>query len=162
MTAAQEAGGGPLGIEAMSILRAEKGYIMVGKDTDGETMPHDLGFTAPRLKKTAAFVGDRSLHTEKGNDPNRKQLVGLAVPPGEPPLATGAHAVSDDHLRRSHGYVTSSYASPTLDQPIALGLIENGAARHGEEVTIWHAEELRTATIVAPCFFDAKGDRLHA
>lgn len=162
LTAVTEVGGGPLGIEAMSILRAEKGYIMVGKDTDGETMPHDLGFTAPRLKKTAAFVGDRSLHTEKGNAPDRKQLVGLTVPQGHPPLATGAHAVSDDTPRRSLGYVTSSYYSPSLGHPIALGLIENGRARIGEDITIWHAEELRRATIVAPCFFDAEGERLHA
>ena len=162
LKAAKDAGGGPLGIEAMSILRAEKGYIMVGKDTDGETMPHDLGFTAPRLKKTDAFVGDRSLHTEKANAPDRKQLVGLSVPQGQPPLATGSHAVSDTHPRRSLGYVTSSYASPSLCQPIALGLIENGTARIGEEITIWHAETLRTATITAPCFFDTEGERLHA
>lgn len=154
-------GGTLLGIEAMSVLRAEKGYIMVGKDTDGETMPHDLGFTIPRAKKTAPFVGDRSLHTETANDPHRKQLVGLTVPDGAPPLATGAHVVSDAP-RRSLGYVTSSYLSPNLDRPVALGLVENGAARLGEEVTIWHDETLSKATITAPCAFDPEGDRLHA
>ena len=153
---------GPIGIEAMSILRAEKGYIIVGKDTDGETMPHDLGFTAPRLKKATAFVGDRSLHTDKGNDPARKQLVGLHVPQDTPPLITGSHAVTDEPHLRSLGYVTSSYASPFLGHPVALGLIEAGASRYGDTISIWHDGALRPATITAPCAFDQEGDRLHA
>ena len=152
----------PMGIEAMSILRAEKGYIMVGKDTDGETMPHDLGFGVPRLKKTAAFVGDRSLHTENGNDRMRKQLVGLSVPRGEARLATGAHVVTEDKTPRSLGYVTSSYTSPGLGHPVALGLVEGGHARIGDKVTIWHNETRRSATIVSPCVFDPQGERLHA
>ncbi len=160
--AAEPFNAAPIGIEAMSILRAEKGYIMVGKDTDGETMPHDLGFGAPRLKKTAAFVGDRSLHTENGNDPSRKQLVGLAIPNGQARLATGAHIVTDDKTPRSLGYVTSSYTSPGLGHGIALGLVEGGHARMGDEVAIWHDETLRRATIVAPCVFDPEGERLHA
>ena len=78
-----------VGLEAVMILRAEKGFILVGKDTDGETMPHDLGFAAPRAKKTAAFIGDRSLHSPKANAPGRKQLVGLTVAGGAA-LPTGA------------------------------------------------------------------------
>ena len=161
LSAAKSQDAGPIGIEAMSILRAEKGYIMVGKDTDGETMPHDLGFTAPRLKKSAAFVGDRSLHSEKGCDSARKQLVGLRVNGGIP-LATGAHAVTDGPTRRSLGYVTSSYASPHLGHPVALGLIEKGHSRIGEEVTIWHDHAVRRATITDACVFDPEGERLHA
>ena len=75
-------------------------------------------------------------------------------------MANGA--VSDATPRRSLGYVTSSYTSPTLGHPIALGLIENGRARIGEEITIWHGEELTRARITAPCFFDPEGERLHA
>ncbi len=89
-------GAGPFGIEALSILRAEKGYIIIGKDTDGETLPHDLGLTTPRLTKRSAFVGDRSLHTEFANDPNRRQFVGLSVPEGAAPLPVGAHAIEGD------------------------------------------------------------------
>ena len=152
----------PIGIEAMSILRAEKGYIMVGKDTDGETMPQDLGFGVPRLKKTTAFVGDRSLHSEKGSDPKRKVLVGLSVPHDEPPLVTGAHVVTDERTRRSLGYVTSSYESAYLGRAIALGLIEGAGERVGDEVTIWHNDTQRQARIVSPCFFDPKGERLDA
>jgi sarcosine oxidase subunit alpha len=146
-----------IGIEAMSIMRAEKGYIIIGKDTDGETMPHDLGFSGPRIKKTSAFLGDRSLHTDKANDKARRQLVGLISKNGL--LPTGAHIV---HAGQSCGYVTSSYDSPTLNSQIALALIANGHARMGEAVEIWHLGETQTAEICAPCFFDIKGERLHA
>ncbi len=154
-------GAAPLGIEALSILRAEKGYIMVGKDTDGETMPHDLGFGIPRQKKNTAFIGDRSLHTDKACATNRKALVGLRVGAGETALPAGAHLV-DGTPPRSLGYVTSSYDSPTLGRPVALALVENGAARMGDTVSIWHLGETRRATICAPCVFDPEGERLHA
>jgi sarcosine oxidase subunit alpha len=154
-------GAAPIGIEALSILRAEKGYIMVGKDTDGETMPHDLGFGTPRQKKTAAFIGDRSLHNDKANGPDRKTLVGLVVATGDAALPTGAHLV-EGTPPRSLGYVTSSYDSPTLGHPIALALVENGAARSGDTISVWHLGEMRTATICAPCAFDPDGGRLHA
>lgn len=147
----------PIGLEAMLIMRAEKGYIVIGKDTDGETMPHDLGFHAPRLKKTAAYLGDRSLQTEVANAAGRKQLVGLATE-GDL-LPTGAHVVKDG---ASHGYVTSSYLSPTLNRPIALALVADGAARHGETVTVWHLGKTREARICDACVFDPKGERLHA
>ncbi|MCE8009410.1 2Fe-2S iron-sulfur cluster-binding protein [Aestuariivita sp.] len=160
--AAEGRGGGPIGVEALSVLRAEKGYIMVGKDTDGETMPHDLGFTGPREKKKAAFVGDRSLHTATANASDRRQLVGLAVEEGAPALPTGAHIVTGGERPASQGYVTSSYDSPILGRPIAMALIAGGHARLGEEVTIWHMDETRSATITAACAFDRQGARLDA
>ncbi len=154
-------GVGPLGIEALSILRAEKGFLIIGKDTDGETMPHDLGFATPRLKKKTAFVGDRSLHSEVGNDPDRRQFVGLSVPEGAAPLPTGAHVVEGEKPK-SIGIVTSSYQSPTLGRPIALGLIERGEARIGETVTVWHLGARVKATITSPVAFDPEGARIHA
>ncbi|KAB7613519.1 NAD(P)-binding protein [Amylibacter sp. SFDW26] len=159
---AEPMGAGLMGLEAMLILRAEKGFIVVGKDTDGETMPHDLGFGVPRSKKKAAFLGDRSLHTEKANTKVRNQLVGLQVEDDSGPLPTGAHLTNGDTRPKSQGYVTSSYLSPTLDQPIALAMVQNGAARMGETVTVWHLGETRNATICSPCFFDTDGDRLNA
>jgi len=152
----------PVGIEALSILRAEKGYLMVGKDTDGETMPHDLGFGLPRKKKDTAFVGDRSLHSVKANATNRKLLVGLSVAQGDEPLPTGAHAISDQEPARSVGYVTSSYFSPHLNKAIALAMIEGGKDRMGDTIDIWHKEVRHQATICAPCFYDMQGDNLNA
>ncbi len=150
-------GGGVIGLEALSILRAEKGFIIVGKDTDGETMPHDLGFDGPRQKKTAAFLGDRSLQTQIARARGRKQLVGLATEGAR--LATGAHIVTKG---ASEGYVTSSYDSPTLERPIALALIADGQARMGETVTIWHLGKETRAQICSACAFDPEGGRLHA
>ncbi|QKD00305.1 sarcosine oxidase subunit alpha family protein [Mesorhizobium loti] len=152
-----------IGLEALMILRAEKGFIVIGKDTDGTTLPHDLGSEGPRAKRQAEYVGRRSLFTEEASRGDRLQLVGLTVPEGEPPLPTGAHGIRRiDGRPHSQGFVTSSYQSPTLGRPIALGLIERGAARHGEAVDIQHLGKVRTATIAAPCAFDPAGDRLNA
>jgi sarcosine oxidase subunit alpha len=152
-----------IGLEALMILRAEKGFIVIGKDTDGTTLPHDLGVDSPRAKRQGEFVGRRSLFTEEASRGDRMQLVGLTVPQGEAPLPTGAHGVrrSDGRLR-SQGFVTSSYQSPALGRPVALGLIERGAARHGETIDIQHLGKVSKATIAAPCAFDPAGDRLHA
>ena len=161
MAAATAMDGGPLGIEALSILRAEKGYIMVGKDTDGMTMPHDLGFGVPRQRKARPFVGDRGVLSPASEDPNRRQLVGLDVV-GADPLVTGAHVLSDPASTRTEGIVTSSYFSPTLNRPIALALIERGSERIGETLHIWHMGESRLARIADACAFDKNGERLHA
>ncbi|MCA0059312.1 MULTISPECIES: sarcosine oxidase subunit alpha family protein [unclassified Mesorhizobium] len=152
-----------IGLEALMILRAEKGFIVIGKDTDGTTLPHDLGVEGPRAKRQTEFVGRRSLFTEEASRGDRMQLVGLAVPSGEAPLPTGAHGIKRSGGKlRSQGFVTSSYRSPTLGRPVALGLIERGAARHGETIEIQHLGKAMTATIAAPCAFDPAGDRLNA
>ncbi len=156
-------GGGLLGLEGLMILRAEKGYIVVGKDTDGTTMPHDLGIAGPREQRKDEYIGKRSLFTPVANDKGRKQLVGLSCAPGEPPLPTGAHVVEGrGKARRSLGYVTSSYASPSLGAPVGLGLVENGLARMGETVGVYHLGAERRATIGSPVALDPEGKRLHA
>jgi sarcosine oxidase subunit alpha len=156
-------GGGLLGLEALMILRAEKGYVVVGKDTDGTTMPHDLGVAGPRDSRTDEYVGKRSLFMPVANDPRRKQLVGLSVESKEAPMPNGAHVTAGaGRARRSQGYVTSSYMSPTLGRPIALGLIEAGLSRIGETVSVYHLGAERRATIATPTALDPEGKRLHA
>jgi sarcosine oxidase subunit alpha len=155
------AGAKPLGIEALNILRAEKGYIYVGQDTDGETMPHDLGMGGPREKRQDAYVGDRALFTPAAKASGRKQLVGIAAE-GAEPLPPGAHGVERAGGRsRSLGYVTSSYFSPNLDRPIALGLIENGLSRLGARMEFEHLGKRFHGRLVKPCFYDPEGMRLH-
>lgn len=157
---AREAGAIPLGIEALGVLRAEKGYIHVGQDTDGETMPHDLGMAAPRSRRQDAYVGDRSLFTPAANKPDRKRLVGILTD-GAAPIPIGAHAIERVAGRkRSLGYVTSSYASAQLGHPIALGLIEGGAERGAVELE--HLGQSFKARLVPPCFLDPDGERLNA
>ena len=156
-------GGGLLGLEALMILRAEKGFVVVGRDTDGTTMPHDLGVTGPRDSRDDEYIGKRSLFMAVAKDPRRKQLVGLAVAAGEAPLPTGAHVVGGEGAaRRSQGYVTSSYMSPALGRPIALGLVEAGLARIGETVGVYHLGRERRTTIASPAALDPEGKRLHA
>jgi len=145
------------------VLRAEKGYLVVGKDTDGTTMPHDLGATGPRETRKDEYIGKRSLFMPVANDKGRKQLVGLSVGSGEAPLPTGAHVVEGaGKARRSLGYVTSSYMSPALGRPVALGLVEDGLERMGETLGVYHLGAERRATIAPVVALDPEGKRLHA
>ncbi|MDB5524901.1 MAG: gcvT 10 [Rhizobium sp.] len=152
-----------MGSEALLVLRAEKGYVIVGKDTDGLTRPSDLGLNGPLKNKKVEFIGKRSLMMDDARREDRRQYVGLDVVDGNEPLVTGAHGVEWEGTKnKSIGYVTSSYMSPTLDRPIALGLIDRGLSRHGEVIDVRHFGTIRKARIVEPCAFDPKGDRLNA
>jgi len=159
---ARDLGGDLIGSEALLLLRAEKGYVIAGKDTDGTTMPQDLGLTGPRDKRPGEFVGKRSLFSENARREDRTQFVGLTSADGAL-LPTGAHGVETrSGQRRSIGFVTSSYFSPTLDRPIALGLIERGLSRIGEEIELVHLGRPLRARISQPCAFDPEGGRLNA
>ena len=95
--------------------------------------------------------------------PDRRQFVGLEAADGKGHLPTGAQGIERGAGGlRSTGYVTSSYFSPTLQKPSALGLIERGLARMGDVIELQHLREMRHARIVAPCAFDPEGTRLHA
>lgn len=152
-----------LGMEALQTLRAEKGYLIIGKDTDGTTLPFDLGLHGPFAKKAEEFIGRRSLLQPDAQRDDRRQFTGIEVTDDGGPLPCGAHGVEDDGGKpRSLGYVTSSHFSPTLGQPIALGLIERAQARQGEEIAFQHLGQRRRGRLVAPCFLDPEGERLHA
>jgi sarcosine oxidase subunit alpha len=159
---ARAAGAEPIGVEALGVLRAEKGYIFVGQDTDSETMPHDIGMGGPRDKRSDPYVGDRSLFTPFARRNGRRQLVGIAIA-GEQPILVGAHPVARANGKlRSIGYVTSSCWSPALSRPVALGLVEDGRKRLGEVLQFEHLGTRFTGTLVETCFLDPAGARLHA
>jgi sarcosine oxidase subunit alpha len=159
-----QSGATPYGIEALGILRAEKGYILIGTDTDGMTLPTDLGMAAPLRTKRVNFVGRRSLATFDALRPDRRQFVGLlpSDPADVPPV--GAHAVERDVTghRRSLGWITTACHSPALGRSIALGMIENGRAliEAGAEVQLYHLGATSHARVVSPVFFDPNGKRL--
>jgi len=159
--ARQERDGRWIGMEAVMILRAEKGFILVGKDTDGLTMPHDLGWTGPRDKRKDEYLGRRSLFTPEANREDRRQLVGLQTDENTP-LPTGAHLVPIEGAQRSLGFVTSSHFSPTLDRPVALALLEGGRARVGQEVGMFHMGKTTLARVCPACALDPEWERLHA
>lgn len=158
--AGADVGLGLLGSEALLVMRQEKGLIIVGKDTDGTTLPQDLGLAGPRARKQGDYVGKRSLFTEEATRPGRRQLVGLDCD-GSAPLPVGGHIVAQAE-RASQGYVTSACFSPTLNRPIALGLVRDGAGRMGETVEVYHLGARRPARIAPLCAFDPSWERLHA
>ena len=152
----------PYGIEALSVLRAEKGYILIGTDTDGMTLPVDLGLDGPLRAKQVDFVGKRSLMTPDAKRADRRQFVGLLPEDANAVPAVGSHAVAGPReARRSLGWVTSACMSPVLKRSIALGMIEGGRARLGETVELFHLGKISRATICAPVFVDPAGERLH-
>ena len=159
--AGREYGACLLGLEALLILRAEKGLIVVGKDTDGETMPHDIGFPIPRQKKQKEYVGKRSLFTDEATRVDRRTLVGLAV--NGRPLATGSHVVQGRNSGyQSIGFVTSSYVSPNTGGPIAMAMLREGLRRIGDTVNVFHLGEIRTAVVCNACVLDKDWERLNA
>jgi len=154
--------GAPYGTEAMHVLRAEKGYVIVGQESDGTVTPADLGLPTGAAKRD--FVGKRSLSRPDMVKPGRPELVGLECMDGGGPLEEGLQLtqIPDPPAGTpASGYVTSSYYSATLDRPIALALVSGGRARIGDTVFAPMPKGARQVRIVAPVFYDPKGGRLH-
>ena len=151
----------PFGIEALMVLRTEKGYLHVGSDTDGNTMPQDLGWGDAIAKKPGDFVGRRSLALEVGQDPQRLQFTGIALLDETATTVSGAHVLSEDG-NNSAGYVTSACFSPTLGRTVALGIVAGARARLGETVSVYYEGRTQPARLVAPCQLDPEGMRLRA
>ena len=155
----------PYGTEALHVLRAEKGDIVVGDETDGTTTPIDVGLDGLVSKKKADFLGKRSLEQEYLKAPNRKQLVGLLTEDPTDVLPDGAYAVrqvKDKPPMEMIGQVTSSYRSPTLGRSIAMALIENGRARMGETISFpLPGGKVVRARITDTVFYDKEGAKLN-
>ena len=155
----------PYGTEALHVLRAEKGYIVVGDETDGTTTPFDVGLDGLVSKKKADFIGKRSLEQPYLKGPDRKQLVGLLTEDPNEVLPDGAYAVrqvKDKPPMETIGQVTSSYKSPTLGRSIAMALIQNGRARLGETISFpLPGGKVVKAKITDTVFYDKEGARLN-
>jgi sarcosine oxidase, subunit alpha len=149
----------PYGTEAMHVLRAEKGFVIVGQDTDGTVTPDDLGMGWIVRKDDSDFVGRRSLRRADTSRADRKQLVGLL---SDDPLPEGAQLVELDTGRTPTamiGHVTSSYRSSSLDRPIALAMVERGRERHGQTILSPLPGSTIAADVVPPVFYDPEGAR---
>lgn len=156
----------PFGTETMHVLRAEKGFIIVGQETDATVTPHDLGLGRMVSKVKPDFVGKRSFTRPDTSRDDRKQLVGLLpVDPNAVPVE-GAQLTADGRTEAPVpmiGHVTSAYWSETLGRSIALALMQGGAGRHGETVYAHAGAGAPVACVVqAPVFYDPSGERLHA
>jgi sarcosine oxidase subunit alpha len=155
----------PYGTETMHVLRAEKGFIIAGQDTDGSVSPIDLGMGwAVSMKKPFSFLGKRSLARADTARGDRKQLVGLMTEDPKVVLAEGAQIVASprpESGQRSIGRVTSSYHSAFLGRSIALALIEGGLEKDGQVFYAWDGGAVTAAKIVSPVFIDPEGKRQH-
>ena len=163
MTAGEKYNITPYGTEAMHVLRAEKGYIIVGQETDGSVTPLDLGMDWIVSKKKD-FIGKRSLTRPDMAKPDRKQLVGLLTDDPEAVLPEGAQLVEqvlDKPPMAMVGHVTSSYMSPNIGRSIAMALVKGGQSKQGQKLFA-PLEGGRTigCTIAQPVFFDPEGERL--
>ncbi|MFZ1511970.1 MAG: sarcosine oxidase subunit alpha family protein [Tabrizicola sp.] len=165
--ACQEAGKAlgamPYGTECLHIMRAEKGFIMIGDETDGTVIPQDLGLDWAISKKKADFLGKRGQERTYLANPDRWKLVGFetldgsVVPDGSYIIADGVNA---NGQRNTQGRVTSTYHSPTLKRGIAMGLLKHGPGRMGEVVEF---NTVAGGTVKAKVrdmvFFDKDGEK---
>jgi sarcosine oxidase, subunit alpha len=150
-----EAGAVPYGTEAMHVLRAEKGYFMIGHETDGSVTPFDLGLAV----KPEDFLGRRSLFRSDTARPDRKQLVGILPDDPNAVLAEGAQLIADPQSTAMLGHVTSSYFGARIGCGFALGLVKGGRQLHGTPVWAWHDGRATPARLCAPVFYDPEGRR---
>ena len=161
--AGEEFGIMPYGTEALHVMRAEKGFIMIGDETDGTVIPQDLGLDWAISKKKSDFLGKRAQERSHMVDPDRWKLVGLETLDGSV-LPDGAYAVGEGEnangQRNTIGRVTSTYFSPTLNRGIAMGLVAQGPDRMGEILNFpdLSGNEVKVK-LVDPVFYDKNGDR---
>ncbi len=154
----------PYGTETMHVLRAERGFIIVGQDTDGTVTPDDAGLGGMVSAAKRDFVGKRSISRSDMVLPDRKQLVGLLTTDQKVVLDEGAQIVADPKApipMKMLGHVTSSYWSDAAGRPIALALVAGGRARIGETLHITTPDGFAAATVAPPVFFDAEGKRVN-
>jgi sarcosine oxidase subunit alpha len=153
----------PYGTECLHIMRAEKGFIMIGDETDGTVIPQDLGLDWAISKKKADYLGKRGQERTFLASPDRWKLVGFDTLDGSV-IPDGAYIIADgvngNGQRNVQGRVTSTYYSPTLKRGIAMGLLKHGPSRMGEIVEFnTAAGGTVKARVRDTVFFDKDGEK---
>ena len=154
----------PYGTETMHLLRAEKGFIIVGQDTDGTMTPIDLQMDWIVSKKKYDYIGKRSLYRSDTIREDRKQLVGLLTENPDDVLEEGAQIVANINKTPIEmlGHVTSSYYSPNLKKSIALAVVKGGKNMIGEKLIIPMENKSINVLIADPVFLDKENKKLNA
>ncbi len=154
----------PYGTETMHLLRAEKGFIIAGQDTDGTMTPVDLQMNWIISKKKYDFIGKRSLYRSDTMREDRKQLVGLLTDDPKEVLEEGAQIVAgrEKNPVEMLGHVTSSYFSPNLNKSIALAVVKNGKKLKGQKMFVPMKNKTINVTITDTVFLDKENKRLNA
>jgi len=155
----------PYGTEGLHVLRAEKGYIMIGDETDGTVIPQDLNLSWAVSKKKPDFLGKRGQERTYLASADRWKLVGLEALDGSV-IADGAYApapgINANGQRNTQGRITSTYYSPTLKKGIAMGLLKGGLSRVGEVIEMTRLDgSTQQVRVVDPVFYDKEGERLN-
>ncbi|MEV0070421.1 2Fe-2S iron-sulfur cluster-binding protein [Amycolatopsis sp. NPDC050768] len=163
LTAGAEDGITPYGTETMHVLRAEKGYPIIGQETDATVTPQDLGMSWAVSKKKPDFLGKRSFTRAENLRPDRKQLVGLLPQDPAVLLPEGSQLIESDHVPeppvRMLGHVTSSYRSTALGRTFALALVRSGRERVGQTLYVPVGEAVVPVTVTESVLFDKEGTR---
>ena len=154
----------PYGTESMHLLRAEKGFIIAGQDTDGTMTPVDLQMDWIISKKKYDFIGKRSLYRSDTIREDRKQLVGLLTDDPKEILEEGAQIVAEKNKKPVEmlGHVTSSYFSPNLNKSIALAVIKKGKKLKGQKMFVPMKNKIIQVTVTDTVFLDKENKRLNA
>jgi len=179
----------PLGLDALMQLRLEKGFLHIGTDTDGTTVPEDVGWGKVAGAKTRDYIGRRSLTLLEHLRPNRSQLVGLTgVAPSAPspprrssrrlargrrasvspesamrPFIVGSHLRLDGSMNATDGWITSAGVATVTREPIALALLRAGRQHLGAEINVFDGgRPVARARVVSPPFYDPTGERMNA
>ena len=154
----------PYGTETMHLLRAEKGFIIVGQDTDATLTPIDLQMDWIVSKKKYDFIGKRSLYRSDTIREDRKQLVGIVTEDPREVLEEGAQIVADVSKKPVEmlGHITSSYFSPNLNKSIALGVVKGGKNMLGKKLFIPMKNKIISVQVADPVFLDKENKRLNA
>ena len=153
----------PYGTEAMHVLRAEKGFVIVGQETDGSVTPVDLDMSWIVSKKKYDFIGKRSLYRSDTIKDDRKQLVGLLTEDPNEILEEGDQLVEKETTLPMNmvGHVTSSYYSPNLGRSFALALVRGGINRKGYKLLAPQLNKTIKVKIANPVFIDPSNERIN-
>ena len=154
----------PYGTETMHLLRAEKGFIITGQDTDGTMTPSDLQMDWIIGKKKFDFIGKRSLYRSDTIRDDRKQLVGLLTDDPKEILEEGAQIVEKLNQKPVEmlGHVTSSYFSPNLNKSIALAVVKSGKTMNGQKLIVPMENKNINVTVSDTVFLDKENKRINA
>jgi sarcosine oxidase, subunit alpha len=151
----------PIGLDALMQLRLEKGFLHVGTDSDGTTVPDDVGWGKVAQTKQADYIGKRSLALAEHVRADRLQLVGMRAL-GEEPFVIGSHLRVQGSSSPTDGWITSAGIATLTREPIALALLRSGRYHLGEDVNVFDDGALiGRARVVTPMFYDPTGERMH-
>jgi sarcosine oxidase subunit alpha len=153
------------GLDALEIMRLEKGFLHVGTDTDGTTVPDDVGWGKVAGNKTGDYIGKRSLKLPEHAKSGRLQLVGLKAKAAAArrPFIIGSHLRLPGSTQVTDGWITSAGLATSTGEPIALAMLRSGRQHLGSDVTVFDAgAAVDRAQVVSPPFYDPSGERMNA